>query len=253
MNSHLTIRTKDARIHCTISAGTGPAVLFLNGAFSTRRDWKHVLRALSPNLHTVTFDARGRGKSADSPDYSFSGALEDVASVIKATGLIRPILVGWSHGATLAIRHASMHPGEIAGVVLVDGAFPIRIFHLEAQKRVRRLYRLLRVPMRILGSMGLLARMSHHEAANVVIELDKIDAGLLPDYRDLACPALFVVGSGPHGGSPADEMRTMRAAVDLATAANDQVRLYRTVEANHLQILRKSASAVADAIVSLTR
>ena len=202
MNSHLTVRTDAARIHCTINAGTGPAVLFLNGAFSTRRDWKHVLRVLSPDLHTVTFDARGRGHSANSPDYSFSGALEDVGSVIEATMLVRPVLVGWSHGATLALRYAATHPGEVAGVVLVDGAFPIRIFHAKARKRVRRQFRLLRIPMRILGQMRLLARMTHREAANVVIELDEIDAGLLPDYRDLTCPALFVVGSGPHRAPP---------------------------------------------------
>ena len=253
MNSHLTVHTGAARIHCTIGAGTGPAVLFLNGAFSTRRDWKRVLRALSPDLHTVTFDARGRGRSADSPDYSFSGALEDVGSVIEATRLVRPVLVGWSHGATLALRHAATHPGEVAGVVLVDGAFPVRVFHEKAQERVRRQYRLLHVPMRILGSMRLLARMTHHEAANVVIELDEIDAGLLPDYRDLTCPALFVVGSGPHKGSPAEEMRTMRSAVELATAANEKVRLHSVVDANHMRILRKNAAEVADAVTSLSR
>ncbi len=134
MNSHLTVHTGAARIHCTIGAGTGPAVLFLNGAFSTRRDWKHVLRALSPDLHTVTFDARGRGRSADSPDYSFSGALEDVGSVIEATKLVRPVLVGWSHGATLALRYAATHPGEVAGVVLVDGAFPVTRLPREGPK-----------------------------------------------------------------------------------------------------------------------
>ncbi len=95
--------------------------------------------------------------------------------------------------------------------------------------------------------------MTHHEAANVVIELDEIDAGLLPDYRDLTCPALFVVGSGPHKGSPAEEMRTMRAAVGLATAANDKVRVHSVVEANHMRILRKNAAEVADAVASLTR
>ncbi|MGL3804625.1 alpha/beta fold hydrolase [Paeniglutamicibacter sp. R2-26] len=251
MGRHLNVHTGAARIHCTIGAGTGPDVLFLNGAFSTRRDWKHVLRALPPHVRTVTFDARGRGRSADSPDYSFSGALEDVGAVIEATGLANPVLVGWSHGATLAIRHAATHPGEVAGVVLVDGAFPVRVFHEKARRRVRRQYRLLRLPMRVLGSMRLLARMTHHQAAHVVIELDEIDAGLLPDYRNLTCPALLVVGSGPHHGSPADEMRTMRDAAQAATAANALVRVHAVVASNHLRILRANAAEVASAVLEL--
>jgi pimeloyl-ACP methyl ester carboxylesterase len=53
---------------------------------------------------TVAFDARARGKLGKSADYSFAGALEDVGHVIQATGLHRPLLVGWSYGATLADR-----------------------------------------------------------------------------------------------------------------------------------------------------
>ena len=251
MTSHLAINTGDGRIHCTIRDGNGAGVIFLNGAFSTGRAWKHVMHALSPGYRIVTFDARGRGRSSESPDYSFSGALADVGRVIRATNLQRPILVGWSHGATLALRYAATHPGEVSGVVLIDGAFPIHIFHEAARKRIRRQYRLLRVPMHILGRLRVLSRMSHRQAANVVIELDEIDAGLLPDYRALTCPALFIVGSGSNPGSPAGEMATMRAATALATAANPLVKVHATVNSNHLQILRRDAATVAEAIEAL--
>lgn len=172
---------------------------------------------------------------------------------MAATGLKRPILVGWSHGATLALRHAATHPGTVAGVVLVDGAFPIRIFHGPARKRIRRQYRLLRVPMAVLGSLGLMSRLAHQQAADLVLELDEIDGNLLPDYRALDCPALIIAGSGPHPGSPAEELRKMRAAAALACEANGLVQLYRTVDANHLGILRRHADVVISAIDSLAR
>lgn len=251
MNRHLPIRAGDARIHCTISDGTGAEILFLNGAFSTGRAWRHVLRALDPGFHTVRFDARGRGRSSAAPDYSFSEALADVGIVREATGLKHPLLVGWSHGATLALRYAATHPGEVAGVVLVDGAFPVHVFHEQARKRIRRQYRLLRVPMHLLGRLRVLTRMSHHQAAHVVIELDEIDAGLLPDYRNLTCPALFIIGSGPNPGSPATEMATMRAAATLAVEANPLVKVHATVASNHLKILRRDARIVAEAIEAL--
>lgn len=251
MSARLDIGTGRSRIHCRVKTGSGPEILFLNGAFSTGRDWNNVIAQLSPDHHTVTFDARGRGRSADAADYSFAQALADVGRVIDATGLRRPILVGWSHGATLAIRHAATHPGTVAGIVLIDGAFPVRVFHAAGKRRIRRQYRMLRVPMRILGTLGLLSRLDHRQAAGLVLELDDIDAGLLPDYRLLDCPALIIAGSGAHPGSPAEEMATMRAASALAEEANDQVRLYATVGSNHLRILTKNAATVADAIRAL--
>ena len=45
----------------------------------------------------------------------------------------------------------------------------------------------------------------------------------------------------------------MRAAADLAVAANDKVRVHSIVDANHMRILRKNAAEVADAVESLTR
>jgi pimeloyl-ACP methyl ester carboxylesterase len=30
--------------------------------------------------------------------------------VIEATGIERPVLVAWSHGATIAVRYAAEHP-----------------------------------------------------------------------------------------------------------------------------------------------
>ena len=251
MSSHLIVHGAGSRLSCTVSPGPGPEVLFLNGAFSTGHDWKQVLRGLSPDHHTVTFDARGRGRSPGHADYSFSGTLDDVASVLTATKLQHPILVGWSHGATLALRYAATHPGAVAGIVLIDGAFPVRVFHEKAQRRIRRQFRLLKAPMAVLGSLGLLSKLAHHRAADLVVELDEIDAGLLPDYRSLDCPALIIAGSGPHPGSPAAEMRTMRAAAALACEANARVRLFSTVQANHLRILSRHPKDVISAIHAL--
>ncbi|RAX51241.1 hypothetical protein DQ353_02395 [Arthrobacter sp. AQ5-05] len=251
MSGHLIVHGAGSRLSCTVSPGTGPEVLFLNGAFSTGHDWKQVLGDLSPDYHTVTFEARGRGRSPRHADYSFSGALDDVASVLTATKLQHPILVGWSHGATLALRYAATHPGEVAGIVLIDGAFPVRVFHEKAQRRIRRQYRLLKAPMAVLGSLGIMSRLAHHRAADLVVELDEIDAGLLPDYRSLDCPALIIAGSGPHPGSPAAEMQTMRAAAALACEANARVRLFSTVQANHLRILSRHATVIISAIHAL--
>ena len=51
----------------------------------------------------MRFDARARGKSGRSADYSVQAAVDDIGRVIDATGIERPILVGWSYGATIAV------------------------------------------------------------------------------------------------------------------------------------------------------
>ena len=111
MTRHFAVPSADSRLDCNDSENAGRPILFLNGAFATQHDWKPVLRRLGDRYRSVTFDERARGKSSKSEDYSFAGCLADGAAVIAATGLHKPLLVGWSHGASVAVRYAAKHPG----------------------------------------------------------------------------------------------------------------------------------------------
>jgi pimeloyl-ACP methyl ester carboxylesterase len=122
MSRQLRIPTADTQLYAVDTAGSAPAALFLSGGFGTVRNWNRVLRCLAGKHRAVRFDARARGRSGTSADYSLPAAVEDVGRVIDATGIDRPILVGWSHGATIAVRYAVKHPEQVRGLVLVDGA-----------------------------------------------------------------------------------------------------------------------------------
>lgn len=67
-------------------------------------DWRH-----------ITYDERARGKSKRSADYSFEACLRDLDAVLEATGVDRPLLVGWSYGATLAVHWAERNPDRVGG------------------------------------------------------------------------------------------------------------------------------------------
>jgi pimeloyl-ACP methyl ester carboxylesterase len=97
---------------------------------------------------------RARGKSGRSADYSVQAALDDIGRVIDATGIERPILVGWSYGATLAVRYAAQHPEEVGGLVLIDGAYPIAMLDEAGKQKVRAQFRRLGWIMRILAALG---------------------------------------------------------------------------------------------------
>jgi pimeloyl-ACP methyl ester carboxylesterase len=248
MSQELTIPAGDTRLYAVDSPGGAPALLFLGGGFGTVRNWDRVIRGLDGKYRTVRFDARARGKSGRSADYSVRAAVDDIERVIDATGIERPILVGWSHGATLAVRYAAQHPGRVRGLVLIDGAYPIAMFDEAGKEKVRNQFRRLGWMMRIAAALGRSARMSPAESADVVIEMDAVNGELGSDFAALECPTVFVLGSGAHSGATEDEMRTVRAAAADAVERNERVAVFATTPHKHTQILGKAPDTVVAAI-----
>ena len=253
MSRQLMIPTADTKLYTVDTPGGAPPLLFLSGGFGTVRNWDGVIQRLAGRNRAVRFDARARGKSGTSADYSVQAAVDDIGRVIEATDLERPILVGWSYGATIAVRYAAHHSDQIGGLVLVDGAYPITMFDEAGKEKVRAQFRRLGWMMRILASVGRVARMSPAESADVVIEMDAVNGELEPDFAALECPTVFVVGTGAHSGATEQEMRTVRAAVAEAEASNPRVSVFATTPHKHTQILGKAPDTVVAAIEDVIR
>src|SRR4051812_13462305 len=248
MFRQLMIPTADTKLFAVDTPGGTPPLLFLSGGFGTVKNWDRVIGRLAGKYRAVRFDARARGKSGTSADYSLGAAVDDIGRVMDATDIERPILVGWSYGATIAVRYAAQHPEQVGGLVLIDGAYPIAMFDEAGEQKVRKQFRRLGWIMRILAALGRSARMSPAQSADVVIEMDAVNGELGPDFAALACPTVFVVGTGAHSGATEDEMRTVRAAVADAEASNERVSIFATTPHKHTQILNKAPDTVVGAI-----
>ena len=157
-------------------------------------------------------------------------------------------MIGWSYGATIAVRYAALHAAQVRGLVLIDGAYPISMFDEAGKEKVRVQFRRLGWIMRIMAAVGRSAQMSPDESANVVIEMDAVNGGLSSDFESLECPTVFVVGTGGHSGATDEEVRRMRSAGAELAARSDRVSIFATAPSNHVQILSKSPDAVAAAI-----
>ncbi len=253
MPRQLMIPAGDTQLYAVDTPGGTPPLLFLGGGFGTVKNWDRVIRRLAQKYRTVRFDARARGKSGTSADYSVGAAVDDVGRVIHATDIERPILVGWSYGATLAVRYGAQHPEQVGGLVLIDGAYPIAMFDEAGKQKVREQFRRLGWIMGILAKLGRSARMSAAESADVVIEMDAVNGELGPDFAALACPTEFVVGTGAHSGATEDEMRTVRAAVADAEASSERVSVFATTPHKHTQILSRAPDTVVSAIEDVIR
>jgi pimeloyl-ACP methyl ester carboxylesterase len=101
-------------------------VLLLHGLASNARIWELVGPELAKlGWPAIALDARGHGLT-DKPDgdYGFGTFQKDLLALIDALSLERPLLVGHSWGALIALDYAAQFPfgpRSPAGLVLVDG------------------------------------------------------------------------------------------------------------------------------------
>lgn len=112
-------------LHWNLGSGGRPVIL-LHGLASNARIWELVAPHLGQSgLEILAPDGRGHGLT-DKPDgdYGFATFAQDLAAFINACDLERPLLVGHSWGANLALDYAARIPigaRSPAGIVLVDG------------------------------------------------------------------------------------------------------------------------------------
>ena len=125
------------RIHYYRSTppGGAPAILLIHGLTDNGMCWVRVADALressdpnhsdGPNGYDVIMpDTRGHGLS-DKPEsgYSVEERAADVAGLIDALGLDRPVLMGHSLGGQVATAIAALYPDKVGAVILEDPAW----------------------------------------------------------------------------------------------------------------------------------
>jgi pimeloyl-ACP methyl ester carboxylesterase len=111
-------------LHARDWGGSGQPVVLLHGLASNARIWDGVASRLAgAGLRVVALDQRGHGSSDQPGDgYDFGSVGRDLAAALAGLGLERPVLVGHSWGANVALQYAADRPGQVAGLALVDGA-----------------------------------------------------------------------------------------------------------------------------------
>jgi pimeloyl-ACP methyl ester carboxylesterase len=99
------------------STGHGPPLLFVHGMCGDAEVWRGQVERLADRFRCVTYDRRGHTRSArgDEPD-SVRTHAEDAAALITALDL-RPVVVGSSGGARIAVELSRRRPDLLAGAV----------------------------------------------------------------------------------------------------------------------------------------
>lgn len=117
------------------SAGSGEPLVLLHGGLGSAEDWVPVVEALGAGVAVRAPDSRGHGETRGPAErLSYADMADDVAGLITALGLDRPVVAGWSDGGNIALELALRHP-DSARALVVAGAW-IRIDeHMERLNR----------------------------------------------------------------------------------------------------------------------
>ena len=121
MRSSGTIRVNGQCLFYVVQ-GNGRPVILLHGNGGSNYDLEPTAAVLEANGYLVySIDSRGQGMNTPVKEYHYTDMAEDVYQFIRAQGLMRPAIFGWSDGGNVALQMEVLHPGT-SGVIITSGS-----------------------------------------------------------------------------------------------------------------------------------
>lgn len=97
------------------------SLIFIHGFTCDHTYWKYQTRSFEQDFDVVALDLGGHGQStSDISRCNITSYAEDVAELISALSLNKPILIGHSMGCRVSICAAGMLDNQVRGLALLD-------------------------------------------------------------------------------------------------------------------------------------
>ena len=115
------VNANGIKIHYQRTGGDKPPIVLAHGFSDNGPCWVALAPMLRENYDVIMYDARGHGLS-DAPEtgYSTEDRVADLAGLIHALGLEKPILMGHSMGASTVGWTVPKHPDIASAAILED-------------------------------------------------------------------------------------------------------------------------------------
>jgi pimeloyl-ACP methyl ester carboxylesterase len=106
--------------------GSGPDLVMVHGITGNLAVWHlQIVPVLAEHFRVLTYDLRGHGYS-DTPatGYTPDDMAGDLLALLDALEVQRPVVVGHSYGADIALYFAALHPERVREVIAIESALP---------------------------------------------------------------------------------------------------------------------------------
>jgi N-formylmaleamate deformylase len=118
------VMTNGIRTHYTRTGGDKPPLVLAHGSTDSGLCWTRVAKELEADYDVIMPDSRGHGFSEAPKDgYNPDERAADLADLIRALGLGKPIVGGHSMGGAAAFYLAAEYPGLVRAAILEDPPF----------------------------------------------------------------------------------------------------------------------------------
>ena len=103
--------TSGSAVLAAESAGDGPDVLLVHAGVTDQRSWASVVERL-PGRRSLTYDARGYGRTTYEPEDGWS-SVGDAVAVLDAYDVAQAVVIGSSMGGRTSIDLTLLHPDRV--------------------------------------------------------------------------------------------------------------------------------------------
>ena len=229
----------------------GRRLVFLHEGLGSAALWKGFPDAVTRATRTraLVYSRQGYGRSSvvrqpRTPDYMHREALEVLPRLLCELGIERPILIGHSDGASIALIHTASRP--VTGLVLLAPHIFVEELSLASIRAARETYLATDLPQ----------RMARHHSDPDATFWGWNGIWLSDAFRDwniedclsrIHCPVLVIQGRQDEYGTVAQ----VDAIADQVAGPVETVLLDRCNHAPHLQQPARTLSAAAAFVSSL--
>ena len=192
---HLVVGSVEIHVE---TVGQGVPVVLLHGLGLSGAVWNRVRDGFGPGYQLILVDLRGAGQTRElqREELSLERWADDLEALLRVLDVHRPVLVGHSLGASIALKYALERP-DVRALVLIG-----------ADANLSNLAPRMLASAERIESIGIAAWVENYWSKNPPFSDESLeqDPGILEEYRDLLLQ-----------NDPVDYVRQCRA---IATAEN---------------------------------
>jgi pimeloyl-ACP methyl ester carboxylesterase len=125
-SGHLPINGLDLfyEVHGEIGTSGAPALLLIPGAFMATTSMTPWVNAFTDDRAVIVFDQQGHGRTPDTTrEMSYEQFADDAAALLRALGVERSAVMGYSQGGGVALQLAIRHPSLVDKLVCMSASY----------------------------------------------------------------------------------------------------------------------------------